>query len=623
MTPTGPRILAAGLGGAAIYAGILGGVAAAQGPPPVVTATATPSAAPEPSPTPSSTPGSSSAAGTGTVRTPSASPVPVATTPNTAASVGASRPAPRPAPATPRGGNLAAGVGDAAPTTRGPRRAPGKPPGATTPEHTVAAPVAADPMAGLAIPAAPSVPVPDALIDGFRIPPFLLPIYQAAGMQYGIRWEVLAAINAIETDYGRNVHVSSAGARGWMQFMPATWRAYGVDANRDGVADPGNPVDAIFAAARYLQAAGAETDLRTAILAYNHADWYADAVLRRAQAIGGLPTDLVASLTGLALGRPPVRAGAAAGAPVVAVNDGRVIRLGRGVLVLRDVYGNTFTYENLGRIRRTYRGRRFERGTRISAGTAIGRLAAATGAGAPRLDFAIRPAGRGAPEIDPRPVIAGWRLLEATAGYRVARESPLGELSIGRILLMSRPVLASRVLADPRIAIYPCGREDIRAGRIDRRVLATMLFLAVSGLRPTISSLECGHGFLTASGNVSEHSTGMAMDIAAVNGIRITPSMQGPGSITDVTIRRLLTLQGAMRPHQIISLMSFSGATNTLAMADHADHIHVGWRVLGGSQARQIDATLRPGQWRKLGDRLSKIPNPSVRRVRLRRAVRD
>ena len=101
--------------------------------------------------------------------------------------------------------------------------------------------------------------MPNFFIDKFRIPPFLLPIYQAAGMQYGIRWEVLAAINEIETDYGRNLNISSAGALGWMQFMPATWDMYGVDANGDGVKDPFNPVDAIFAAARYLRAAGGDT----------------------------------------------------------------------------------------------------------------------------------------------------------------------------------------------------------------------------------------------------------------------------------------------------------------------------------------------------------------------------
>ena len=92
--------------------------------------------------------------------------------------------------------------------------------------------------------------VPNFIIRKFRVPPFLLPIYQAAGIEYGVRWEILAAINEIETDYGRNLNVSSAGALGWMQFMPPTWAAYGVDANKDGRKDPYNPVDAIFAAAQ-------------------------------------------------------------------------------------------------------------------------------------------------------------------------------------------------------------------------------------------------------------------------------------------------------------------------------------------------------------------------------------
>jgi hypothetical protein len=142
-----------------------------------------------------------------------------------------------------------------------------------------------------------------------------------------------------------------------------------------------------------------------------------------------------------------------------------------------------------------------------------------------------------------------------------------------------------------------------------------MLYLAASGLRPSISSLECGHSRLTTSGNVSEHSTGTAMDIAAINGIRISPATQGPGSIADVTIQRLLTLQGVMKPHQIISLNTFAGTDNTLAMADHADHIHVGWSALYGQDARarqRIDSTLQPHQWIKLIDRIEHIGNPAV-----------
>ena len=91
------------------------------------------------------------------------------------------------------------------------------------------------------MPGAAPIGVPNFFIDKFRIPPFLLPLYQAAGIEYGVRWEVLAAINEIETDYGRNLNVSSAGALGWMQFMPATWKQYGVDANKDELEGPVQP----------------------------------------------------------------------------------------------------------------------------------------------------------------------------------------------------------------------------------------------------------------------------------------------------------------------------------------------------------------------------------------------
>ncbi len=230
--------------------------------------------------------------------------------------------------------------------------------------------------------------VPNFVIERFRIPIFLLPIYQAAGIEYGVRWEVLAAINEIETDYGRNLNISSAGAQGWMQFMPATWKMYGTDANRDGERDPYNPVDAIFAAAKYLKAAGAETDLYRAIFAYNHADWYVADVLERAEAIAQMPTSMVGALTGLADGRFPVRGHAKydgaldrdsalervrAGesparvvtdseerdhmdiegeprAKVISTSDGivqRVIKNKRGRrigLVIEDSYGNRFSY---------------------------------------------------------------------------------------------------------------------------------------------------------------------------------------------------------------------------------------------------------------------------------------
>jgi hypothetical protein len=133
----------------------------------------------------------------------------------------------------------------------------------------------------------------------------LLPIYQAASIQYGVPWEILAAINEVETNYGNDLALSTAGAEGWMQFMPETWRRYGVDANGAGYADPYNPVDAIFAAARYLDAAGASKNLPRAIYAYNHSAEYVESVLLRAKLIARYPKLVIATLTGLAEGSLP------------------------------------------------------------------------------------------------------------------------------------------------------------------------------------------------------------------------------------------------------------------------------------------------------------------------------
>jgi murein DD-endopeptidase MepM/ murein hydrolase activator NlpD len=631
-----------------------------------------------------------------------------------------------------------------------------------------------DPSYTLAEPGAAKIGVPNFFIDRFRIPPFLLPIYQAAGTQYGIRWELLAAINEIETDYGRNLNVSSAGAQGWMQFMPPTWKSYGVDGNNDGLMDPYNPVDAIFAAARYLKAAGADKDIRGAVFAYNHADWYVDSVLMRAQIIGGMPANLVGSLTGLTEGRFPVAAQASykgevskrslkvtgsnrsvplegsssngikiyadAGSPVIAVSDVQVTRIGSSkrlgeYVQVQDAYGNTYTYGKLAKIAERYAApkpqkvdpaevkrllalpkrdakpteaasdtdrpasrasakkaadaaaakteaavaadaaaapepavkerlfahptrsnamaaggaqqeflrtgridgaltparalglardqiviKKLKVGSQVPAGTVLGRIGSASSAKKPFVRFEVRPAGRGAPRIDPKPILDGWKLLESTAIYRAKGKNPFvgpdaATPTIGQILLMSKETLQQRVLADPRIQIYDCGRQDIQAGQIDRRVLATLEFLVASGFNPTVTSLTCGHSYLSASGNVSEHSTGTALDIAAVNGIPILGN-QGKGSITDLVIQRLLTLQGTMEPHQIISLMTFPNADNTLALADHADHIHIGFRPLYGNNtklSKQLNAVLKPSQWTRLIERLGKIDNPTVR----------
>ena len=119
---------------------------------------------------------------------------------------------------------------------------------------------------------------------------------------------------------------------------------------------------------------------------------------------------------------------------------------------------------------------------------------------------------------------------------------------------------------------------------------------------------------MTTSGNVSEHTSGNAMDIAMVNDVPIV-GHQGAGSITDTTVRKLLTLQGTMKPHQIITLMQYAGTDNTLALADHYDHIHVGFRPGGGSIGEagvSSTAILAPSQWGRLVGRLDQIENPTV-----------
>ncbi|MDO9356296.1 MAG: lytic murein transglycosylase [Solirubrobacteraceae bacterium] len=712
--------------------------------------------------------------------------------------------------------------------------------------------------------------VPNFFIEDFDIPPFLLPIYQAAGSEYGIRWEVLAAINRIETDFGRNLNVSSAGALGWMQFMPATWETYGVDANDDGVKDPFNPADAIFAAARYLKAAGGDKDLRKAVFAYNHADWYVDDVLEGARSVAAIPESLISSLTGLTQGIFPVdapdaeidyagktdfdrkgdkvKANENAADPVkgsdernsieisadgdtrvVATQDGVVEkvgetkRLGKFVRV-RDSYGNRYTYGHLGEVqdqvpvpkpskskegledeihaeseddtapttaategaqtdlpvpttpgsdtsatpsnpvapevptetaspadeapapaeeadkpvsttvdpavnttptasekaaaapaekreRLTAKGtektaknkaytprrirysarnasgavdtapepidgeatrlyahpslpdafeaggeeqlnptagddatssapvgelsdyfsidyglkatdvnlKKLKAGQAIIAGTVLGKTKLALdGEGPSKVTFEIRPAGKKAPRIDPQPILDGWRqsdktdFLAAQAKKAVKAGESDDAASVGQILLMSKAELTERVLSDKRITIYEGGRNDIKGGVIDRRILALLEVLAEKGVQPTVTSLRSGHGTMTSSGNVSQHTTGTAVDIATAYGTVISPATQGEGSVTDRAVREILELQGNMKPDQIITLMTYEGEENTLAMSDHDDHIHVGYRPTTGVGGKQLEQLLKPGQWDALVNQLSTIQVPNV-----------
>jgi murein DD-endopeptidase MepM/ murein hydrolase activator NlpD len=585
--------------------------------------------------------------------------------------------------------------------------------------------------------------IPSFFIESFQVPPFLLPIFQAAGTAYGIPWQILAAINEVETDYGRDLSVSSAGAEGWMQFLPSSWAQYGVDANGDGYKDPYNPADAIFTAARYLRAAGGDSNIREAIFAYNHSQAYVSSVMLRAELLGGTPSELLGAITGLTEARFPVHAAAhysdgfptvkdasggyktlvgttiyaAAGAPVIATQDGEVIATGQSpslgrFVEVKDAYGNTYTYAELGDVSSVYpvlqphvdstvspkiqrAGAAVEpapsgpasagvqprspisEGATVSGlalGAAAGLESSSTGttstpkptpapttpapaAGAPQVSsfqegsnevylhplhpgaqviagtvlghvgagaaeashivFQIRPAGLGAPLIDPKPILDGWVALENSSVFHAKGENPFLATSptVGQVLLESKLQLQPQVLHDAGIRLGRCGRQDVQEGRVDKRVLAMLEYLSVSGLRPTVGGLACAPATPAAqAANAGAQTTSESVTITAVNGVPVA-GHQGPGTVADTTVRKLLMLQGLSRPRRITSLMSYPGAPGAVTSAAASDGIVIAFADprSGLARAAGLDSSsLAPQQWTRLIARLGEIPDPTV-----------
>ncbi|HXR11198.1 MAG TPA: transglycosylase SLT domain-containing protein [Gaiellaceae bacterium] len=110
--------------------------------------------------------------------------------------------------------------------------------------------------------------------------------YAEAQRRSAVPWQVLAAVNYVESDFGRLREASVDGAQGPMQFMPATWASYG----RGNVHDP---QAAVLAAARFLRAAGAPGDERGALLRYNPSTLYVDAVERYVSRLRRDPASLL------------------------------------------------------------------------------------------------------------------------------------------------------------------------------------------------------------------------------------------------------------------------------------------------------------------------------------------
>ena len=170
-----------------------------------------------------------------------------------------------------------------------------------------------------------------------QIPSRLVAFYQGAAARFGLGpdgWLYLASINKTETEFGSNQNTSSAGARGPMQFMPATWATQGIDGDGDGRKDILNEADAIYGAANYLHASGAPGDWQRAIFAYNHAGWYVDKILANVARWGGDPgaavsAEIVPAVAPSALGALPGSPAGSGGLDVAAATAAAQARSGQ------------------------------------------------------------------------------------------------------------------------------------------------------------------------------------------------------------------------------------------------------------------------------------------------------
>jgi transglycosylase-like protein with SLT domain len=434
-----------------------------------------------------------------------------------------------------------------------------------------------------------SVPsLPSASCGPGAVPAILVPIYQRAAAAYGLGPQgasILAAINEIETAFGTNLNVSSAGAIGWMQFMPETWDGYGVDANGDGVADPYNPEDAIFAAANYLRASGAPGDWYGAIFAYNHADWYVADVLANAECFGRLgnavagafditPKLLVFSCTAPKPWRKriPVEYLDAFESAAARYDLGR-----RGVWALAAV----------ARLESN-----FGRGMEPAVLERFGPLGLD---GSEWQRFAVDGDGDGrlvhADPDDSAATLA--RLIWSRGGLAAGLFSHnqaewYVEAVLAQADLLEGRCKAQRVewaLALPNVVIAPIdwenltilnemAREDLAQGRIDPRIVG-LIGAITQGHQLVISSLRSDHSMYTAEGGISNHYYGRAMDIAAVDGVSCTDT--SPTAPCAELGRTLASLPAPAMPTELIYCFDLDGPGPAFARADHCDHVHAGY----------------------------------------------
>jgi Transglycosylase SLT domain len=463
------------------------------------------------------------------------------------------------------------------------------------PEATPAPQTVEEPETGEgagAIPAAPpsfSVPLlPGSNCAPSGVPAVLVPIYQRAATTYGLGPQgagVLAAINGIETAFGTNLNVSSAGAVGWMQFMPSTWESYGVDANGDGVRDPYNPEDAIFAAASYLSAAGMPADTYGAVFAYNHADWYVAEVLANAQCYGQLggavagTFELTPKLKVLScdVAKPWRKRVPAAYLEAFQDAAARYDLGSRGVWALAAVAHLESDFGN-GMSKRELR----QHGALGLVGSEWERYAV-DGDGDGRI--------RREDPADSAATLA--RMIWSQGGLRAGLfehnhakwyvDAVLGEAD--QIEGKCKASTVDWALSLPNAVMAPIDwsnltlsneleKGDLDSGAIDPRIVG-LLGAITQSHQITISALRSDHSEYTSEGNVSNHYYGRAMDIAMVDGVSCTDT--APTAPCGELARTLSALPAPAMPTELIYCFDVDGPGPAFARADHCDHVHVGY----------------------------------------------
>ena len=286
-----------------------------------------------------------------------------------------------------------------------------------------------------------------------EVPAEYMPIYQAAAEKYNVPWNLLAAHHKVETNFGTGDVESYAGALGAMQFMPCSWigwgypacgglgdldvswstlsdmsiieeyGGFGVDGNGDGKADPRNATDAIFAAASYLAANGADEGMiREAVFSYNHSNEYVEKVMK----YSGLYVEAkkVAAPTGKFLWPVPFTknitsdfgyrthpvtgektsfhngidfaAGGISGKPAIAVMPGRVIETGA-----KGSYGNVVVIEHPNGLETLYghlRAVKAREGQEVKPGETVGLIGTTGRSTGPHLHFKVSQNGK---NVDP------------------------------------------------------------------------------------------------------------------------------------------------------------------------------------------------------------------------------